>query len=221
MQTPFWRFYSCTTPGGIVEIGGREILLRTDRFYFIPCYQTFSTRAEKPFSQFYIHFKMSDYLPTPQGVIEQKCDAESLREIRRFIALQNREGAEPLRRFLALSVLMRCVLRLPEKYLIENHSTDVRIQELVRWIDEHLNEDLNNEVFARRLKMSRNGFCRLFHNEIGESPKAYLQRKRIERACELLHDKKRSIDEIAEATGFCDRYHFSKVFSNFFFKIFI
>ncbi|MCQ2378344.1 MAG: helix-turn-helix domain-containing protein [Victivallaceae bacterium] len=213
MRTPFWRFYACTEPGGVVVIDGKETHLLPGKFYFIPCYLSFSTYAEKPFSQFYIHFKLSEYLPVPRRIIIEDADGESAADIRRFIALRNREGAEQLRRFLALSVLSRAVLKLPEKYLLEGKTVDPRIQALILWMEAHLADELDNDFFARRLKMSRNGFCRLFRAETGESPKAYLQRKRIERACELLHDKNKSIDEIAAETGFCDRYHFSKVFA--------
>ena len=63
--------------------------------------------------------------------------------------------------------------------------------------------------------MSRDGFLRLFEQETGRSPQFYWRKKRIEKACELLISTSLSIDEIAEKTGFADRYHFSRVFSNF------
>ena len=39
------------------------------------------------------------------------------------------------------------------------------------------------------------------------------RRQRVERACVLLHATGNSIEQIAEATGFCDRYHFTRVFT--------
>lgn len=40
----------------------------------------------------------------------------------------------------------------------------------------------------------------------------YSARRRIGIACSLLHRSNLSMDEVAQQTGFCDRYHFSKVF---------
>ena len=213
MRTPFWRFYACLSEGGEIETDKKTMPLRTDRFYLIPCYRTFSTRAVKPFDQFYIHFKLDEYLPTPGKIVELEADDETFALIRRFISVRFTKNAEPLRRLLALAVLSRAILRLPEKFLLAPKRIDPRLSVLCRWIEAHLAEKIDNDRFARHLKMSRNGFIRFFKREIGESPKAYLQRKRIERACEYLHDPNRTIDEIAEETGFCDRYHFSKVFS--------
>jgi transcriptional regulator GlxA family with amidase domain len=60
--------------------------------------------------------------------------------------------------------------------------------------------------------MGENAFIRLFSSQIGKPPQQYYREKRIERACWLLNNSKASIEQIANETGFVDRYHFSKVF---------
>ena len=40
----------------------------------------------------------------------------------------------------------------------------------------------------------------------------FVRARRIELAGVLLHNSAKKIEEIAAATGFCDRYHFSRVF---------
>jgi AraC-like DNA-binding protein len=60
--------------------------------------------------------------------------------------------------------------------------------------------------------MAVNAFIRLFRKATGVSPQAYGRRRRIDQACLRLHHSAGSIKEIAEAVGFCDRFHFSRAF---------
>ena len=48
------------------------------------------------------------------------------------------------------------------------------------------------------------------------SPKQYLLKIRMEYAKKLLLETNMTIDEIALASGFMDRYHFSKAFKSYF-----
>lgn len=66
---------------------------------------------------------------------------------------------------------------------------------------------------ARACQLSRAHFCRAFRLATGQTPMAWLQQVRLVRACELLRDERRSIGAIAEAVGFCDPFHFSRVFT--------
>jgi transcriptional regulator GlxA family with amidase domain len=69
-----------------------------------------------------------------------------------------------------------------------------------------------NPVLAHEAQMSTNAFLRLFKAAVGRSPQAHSKVMRIRQACMLLHYSNEGIKEIAEAIGFCDRYHFSRVF---------
>jgi transcriptional regulator GlxA family with amidase domain len=60
--------------------------------------------------------------------------------------------------------------------------------------------------------MSVNGFVRLFQKETETSPQKWYMEKRITIASLMLSHSDKSIDVIAEATGFCDRAHFSRSF---------
>jgi len=71
---------------------------------------------------------------------------------------------------------------------------------------------LPNARLAKEAHMNANAFVRLFRRQLGVTPQAYFVQRRIEQACLLLHNSGAGIKEIAEATGFCDRYHFTRVF---------
>jgi transcriptional regulator GlxA family with amidase domain len=62
--------------------------------------------------------------------------------------------------------------------------------------------------------MSVNSFLRLFRAETGETPQNWSRQKRLENACRLLQFSSETVERIAELSGFCDRYHFSRVFKS-------
>jgi transcriptional regulator GlxA family with amidase domain len=76
------------------------------------------------------------------------------------------------------------------------------LRELQAWIAGHLDEELTVPVLAERALMSERSFARAFHREVGQTPAAYVEALRIERARDLLEDGARSLDAVAQATGF-------------------
>ena len=91
-------------------------------------------------------------------------------------------------------------------------SADIRILEVLRYIESNLGEALSNRLLAAQAKMTTNVFNRRFKEEIGSSPQQYVKEQRIFAGCSLLHHSDLSIEQIAEKTGFADRYHFSRIF---------
>ena len=80
-----------------------------------------------------------------------------------------------------------------------------------------LEQDSDRSVaeIAAECGVSECYFRRLFQEYSGESPMAFRQRHRIERAKQLLlSDEQYTIGEVARELGFSDIYHFSKTFKN-------
>jgi transcriptional regulator GlxA family with amidase domain len=76
------------------------------------------------------------------------------------------------------------------------------VRDLQAWIVDHPDEDLDVAALARRAGMSDRHFARVFRAEVGVAPAAYVERVRIETARRLLESTRRSIDEVAIASGF-------------------
>lgn len=72
--------------------------------------------------------------------------------------------------------------------------------------------DLSLTSIAYTLGISSNYLSSLFAKEEGVHLKKYMQRVRIERACEQLKDESRPIHDIAACCGFADPNYFSKTF---------
>jgi len=213
LMTPYWRFYWNSEPGGFLKFSGREIALTPEYFYILPGYLQFSTFAKTPFAQFYIHFNPTEGLVTPQEMLVIPIEKKEINIIHDFIKRENNQENRQLTLLTAMAVLTPVLLRLSENLWRLPQGPDPRIIQIMDWISHHCDTPLDNNGLAGMVRMSRNGFLRLFESQIGESPQAYSRRRRIERACELLNLTDLSLEEIAERTGFADRYHFSRVFA--------
>ncbi len=82
----------------------------------------------------------------------------------------------------------------------------------VRHVEAHLEMPLTLDRVARLAGMSRFHFCRQFKWMTGHSFRAFVLRKRIGRAKEMLRDGTRPIGEVAVEVGFRDASHFGRVF---------
>jgi transcriptional regulator GlxA family with amidase domain len=76
------------------------------------------------------------------------------------------------------------------------------LRELQAWIAGHLEEELTVPVLAERALMSERSFARAFQREVGQTPAAYVEGLRVERARDLLEDGAPSLEAVAQATGF-------------------
>jgi transcriptional regulator GlxA family with amidase domain len=76
------------------------------------------------------------------------------------------------------------------------------LRELQAWIAGHLDQALTIPVLAERALMSERSFARAFHREVGQTPAAYVEALRIERARDLLEDGAPSLEAVAQMTGF-------------------
>lgn len=72
---------------------------------------------------------------------------------------------------------------------------------LIRWIGEHLEQDLSVPALAKRVAMSPRNFARVFTRHTGDTPAAWVQRARLQAARTLLERTTHSIAEVAAQTG--------------------
>jgi AraC family transcriptional regulator len=80
------------------------------------------------------------------------------------------------------------------------------------YIEEHLSEPISLTTLAKLVRLSPYYFCRTFKQSFGVPPHRYHSNRRIERAKELLMERKQSITEVALAVGFGETSSFSAAF---------
>ena len=76
------------------------------------------------------------------------------------------------------------------------------LRELQQWISEHPDEDHSVDRLAARVAMSPRHFARVFRDEIGSTPAAYVERVRVEVARRLLETTALAAPDVARAAGF-------------------
>jgi AraC-like DNA-binding protein len=92
--------------------------------------------------------------------------------------------------------------------------TDLRIEQSIEFMAQHLNQPMQVTIFATRANISSSHYFTLFKRLIGSSPMDYFTRLRMRRACELLKNTSMSIKEIASEMGYHDPLYFSRVFKS-------
>jgi AraC family transcriptional regulator len=83
-----------------------------------------------------------------------------------------------------------------------------KLSKALRYIHQHLAEEVSLGAIATHLNMSQFYFCRLFKQSMGVTPYQYLLQQRIERAKQLLLQDELSIAEVALEVGFANQSHF-------------
>ncbi|WP_026532347.1 GlxA family transcriptional regulator [Arthrobacter sp. H41] len=88
------------------------------------------------------------------------------------------------------------------------------LEELLVWLNDHLDEDFSVSDLAGRVHMSDRTFARRFRAATGTTPGAWVNAQRLSSAQALLEDSSLSIDAVARASGFGQavllRHHFHK-----------
>src|SRR6201993_3623942 len=85
----------------------------------------------------------------------------------------------------------------------------VRVQ---AYIDKNLHRTIHIRDLSAVARRSKAHFSRKFKLAVGESPHAYVVRRRLERACHLMITSAASLSEIALSAGFSDQAHLCRLF---------
>ncbi|MHC4887015.1 MAG: helix-turn-helix domain-containing protein [Planctomycetota bacterium] len=212
-SSPYWRFYWNDREGSRVTLEGAAYELTPDCFTVIPPNTDFICEREGEPEHFYIHFTTRPPLDRfPPMVIQEKITPRLRKQVREAIGETRKPPPCSMRlAILAQSLAGHALTTIPLKAL-NLPAWDERILDAIHFMDENLQRSLRNEDLAERAGMSTNAFARLFREQTGETIQHHLAALRIDEACRQLQYSDVSIERIAHATGFCDRYHLSRTF---------
>jgi AraC family transcriptional regulator len=80
------------------------------------------------------------------------------------------------------------------------------------FIDKNLDRNIYTKDLSAVARRSPAHFARSFKHTFGESPHAYVMRRRLEKACHLMMTSPESLSQIALSVGFSDQSHLCKRF---------
>lgn len=101
-----------------------------------------------------------------------------------------------------------------EMHLCQNETQ--RIEAVKQYIRAHITDPLDRATLAAVAGFSIPHFHRIFLEQVGESPNAYVRRLRMERAGRKLRMGAVDIGEVALAAGYESHTAFSKAFKQYF-----
>jgi AraC-like DNA-binding protein len=244
MTFPYWRIYWNKSSGGFITFADKTIELNPGQIVLIPPYTSFSSRLRAnnlPVSGYnlegsrmeqdvvessllekgavlhlFIHFNLGMPFDFISPELFRFDVTPSLREDLEELSLilkHNPDDFSVSSNLLIYKIIILTVSQIPKSYW-NLTTTDQRILNVLREIEDHLSEVLTNKRLAEVATMAINSFSRLFKEEIGIAPQQFVRERRIQKTSILLHHTIETIDEIAANSGFCDRFHLARVFKN-------
>jgi AraC-like DNA-binding protein len=88
-----------------------------------------------------------------------------------------------------------------------------QVKRVMRFIDANLGAKVGPQDLADLARLSASHFARAFRLTVGKSPYAYVLRRRIERAKELMLETDLPLVQIALDCGLADQSHFTRLFT--------
>jgi AraC-like DNA-binding protein len=82
----------------------------------------------------------------------------------------------------------------------------------LNYINAHLSDPLTVEILAGQVNLSSSAFSRRFRELTGRSPRQFVKETRLERARELLFERRLGVGDISVAVGYASQSHFTTEF---------
>lgn len=207
----YWRLY--WNPQG-----GEDLFYRGQCHRTIPDQITIiSPQAEvsrfptpEPFEHFYIHFTLG----MPWDMLTDKFFQVPMTPVMKSLAEECILDNNPhkLKIFSICALISECLssIELTESQI---PVLDKRIENTIDFINSNPAKKMDNDTLAQKNSMSRNAFARLFKQQTSLSPQLFIRGKRLDRCSQLLINTDKSLEEIAEICGFCDRHYLTRLFA--------
>jgi AraC-like DNA-binding protein len=207
--SPFWRLYYNRTPGAWIESGPRRYPLTPARFVLVPDGVAFNCGSRPGAEHMWLHFSLYPSLTeATAGILEIPATRTG-----RAVAWELQRRIE-LRQAVPAAHTGAALLHLVFAEMGPEWSAAIppRLRTLYGWIQHSLGGKISNELLAAQAGLSVEAFIRWFKAATGRTPAAFVAGRRIREACRRLAFADDSIEQIAEAVGFANRHHFSRVF---------
>lgn len=221
-----WRLCRADRSGASLLYDKSRYELPPGRFALVPPRLDFKAHLDRPVKELFVHFEVLGWpaaavqglFPAPITLHDDPFRDQLADQLAGELEVSDHLGPALACRVKSLVHLVMASLEsvLPDDqaaYLRHIADGQLDLLEVLRFIDGHIEEPLDNGRLAEIAHTSESCFIRRFREAMGQTPARYVQDRRVARASELLVCTDQSIDEVAQRCGFANRYYFSRVFS--------
>jgi len=131
-----------------------------------------------------------------------------------FLCTEDHPSKDLFANLMLQELIVRILQAESRANYIEDHKigSDDRLSFAIRYIREHLNEQISVEQISQRVYMSESNFYRVFKDHFGVTPVEFINNERMKLACRLLQDPKRRVQDAYRSAGFNSASYFNRVF---------
>lgn len=221
----FNKLYYIVEGEGFIKVGNRTYYPKPGDLCLLPAgsVQSYGTVSEDRYGKYWCHFtaKLSsfhlfDLLETP--IIVSLSDPAAITEkFERLIAsYRSGEWTSGMHMHAAMLEIIAMYIEQADTVTISSATTGSfeKLNVVLKYIEEHLSENLTVDKLAQMVHFHPNYFIRMFKNTTGLSPIQYVNRKRVDKARDLLAFSSNSMSAIAEMLGM-DATYFSRLFKDY------
>lgn len=223
LQSPFWRLYVHNRSGGFILHAGRRWPLASGYIHLIPAWVRFQSLAVRAVVQDYLHFYVTGLPPSllrrvfdrPLRLRRDAVLADLVGRWQRHLEAPSGFAPFGWASVLANAAFTSAVMELAgsaQGNWLHALAGFGPVAPALGSIDQNLAQPPANAELARLCGLSTDHFIRQFRRMIGMTPAQYGLERRLSLAAQWLTSTHLTLEEIADRTGFTDRFHFSRAF---------
>lgn len=214
----------CMEGDGWYKLNGKTYNVHANQYFILPPNEphAYGASSVQPWTIYWLHYKgshasiYSEGQQEPQDIhpsVNSRISERLLVFEEIFNTLQLSTDAETLRYASSLLHYYLASMRYLRHYRQQTpHERDNVIEAVKHYMKENIERRLTLEHISQYAGYSLSHFSMQFRKNTGESPLAYLNRIKIERACQLLSTTNMRVNQICHKVGFDDSYYFSRLF---------
>lgn len=121
-------------------------------------------------------------------------------------------GRSPAREWYICGQLFDLFSQLSAACRDQQNQAEIYVRKAINYIESNYSQPMKVEAIAKGLGLSRNYFCRIFHQQTGLSPQNYIVSHRLAKAAEFMTELGLPQEEAARMAGYADVSSFSRMF---------
>jgi AraC family transcriptional regulator, arabinose operon regulatory protein len=213
----------CVKGKGWYSVNDKTYSVETNDFFIVPANISHSYGADitEPWSIYWVHFTGDlakfyfELLMPEQAYAPQKAIVNTTRyflfdDIIQHLELMNND--ENI--IYSNSYIYAFLSSFQASEMKKSTNDNDIIQQCITYMKQNIDKMLYLEELAKVVNLSPSHLSSEFKKRMKYSPMQLFTSLKIQKACQMLLEKNRSVKSIAFSLGYDDQYHFSRVFKN-------